>query len=58
VDPRGGVVGPLGGGASFCVRDICILNAILTQHKTYILVRTLLGYALYLPLSTGTGSQL
>jgi hypothetical protein len=41
--PRGGVVGPLGGGRVVCMKDIFILDEIWAQHKTYIVVGTLLG---------------
>jgi hypothetical protein len=39
----GGVVDPLGGLIVVCMRDIFILNETSAQHKTYILVRTLIG---------------
>jgi hypothetical protein len=38
--PPGSTVGPLGGGAQVCMRNICILNDILGQDKIYILVGT------------------
>jgi hypothetical protein len=52
----GGVVGPLGGGARVCVRDIFILNGIWAQNKIYILIGTSLVEIFCLSFSTDTGT--